>query len=89
MLGVGACYKFEVRTSARASAREGRPLRARFEAPPLTASIIWDDHGLRVGATTTGCATAPSFGGWHDRPMSIYEVHLGSWRRVPEDGNRF
>src|ERR1700693_305727 len=26
---------------------------------------------------------------WHKEPASIYEVHLGSWARVPEEGNRF
>jgi 1,4-alpha-glucan branching enzyme len=26
---------------------------------------------------------------WHREPVSIYEVHLGSWARVPEEGNRY
>jgi len=26
---------------------------------------------------------------WYKEPVSIYEVHLGSWQRVPEEGNRF
>ncbi len=34
-------------------------------------------------------AARPARGAWIDRPMSIYEVHLGSWARVPEEGNRF
>jgi 1,4-alpha-glucan branching enzyme len=26
---------------------------------------------------------------WHKKPVSVYEVHLGSWARIPEEGNRF
>src|SRR3990172_3185943 len=55
------------------------------EAPPDTGSVVWDlwfgwgdgewmkDRVLRNGA---------------DSPISIYEAHLGSWMRVPEEGNR-
>ena len=61
------------------------PFAFHTETPPRNASIIWD---LAYE--------------WHDQawmsergshntlhsPISIYEVHLGSWRRVPEDNNR-
>ena len=33
--------------------------------------------------------TRPQSRRWLERRMSMYEVHLGSWARVPEDGNRF
>ena len=68
------------------SAREGRSLRAFFEVPPQDASIVWTRR-LSSGATRVD-GRSPGRHGWHDRPMSIYEVHLGSWRRVPEEGDR-
>lgn len=56
------------------------------EPPPRTASIIatldfaWrDSEWLRKRANWVAL----------QEPLSIYEVHLGSWRRVPEDANRF
>jgi 1,4-alpha-glucan branching enzyme len=56
-----------------------------YEVSPKTASIVWDleytweDHEWMA---SRGAYNTP------DAPMSIYEVHLGSWMRVPEEGNR-
>ena len=61
------------------------PLAFAAEVPPKTASVVWPlDYawgdtkwmGNRGGANGL------------KSPVSIYEVHLGSWRRVPEEGNR-
>jgi 1,4-alpha-glucan branching enzyme len=53
--------------------------------PPRTASVVWDlsyewddDEWMKTRARANAL----------DAPMSIYEVHLGSWRRVPEEHNR-
>ena len=54
--------------------------------PPKTASIVYTSD-LRVGATTSGSSGARS-GSRCAAPLSIYEVHLGSWRLNPLEGNR-
>ncbi len=57
-----------------------------FEGPPRTASVVWDlayqwnDQEWLRGRRRHNAL---------DAPISIYEIHLGSWRRVPEEGNRF
>jgi len=56
------------------------------EVPPKSASIVWD---LSNREWTDGEWMAKQ-AGTSDRhaPISIYEVHLGSWKRKPEEGNR-
>ena len=84
----GACYKYEVRTVAGHLLEKADPYGQRFEVPPNSASVIWSGGRYEWG-DAGWLHDRPSFGGWHDRPMSVYEVHLGSWRRVPEQGNRY
>ncbi len=84
----GTRYKYEVRTTEGHLLEKADPWARRFEVPPKTASIVWtgtrhqwaDDEWMR---------DRPSFGGWHEKPMSVYEVHLGSWRRVPSEDDRY
>ena len=54
-----------------------------FETPPLTASIVWNSDGY-AWRDEAWMAARPGQNRWLKRPMSIYEVHLGSWRRSPE-----
>jgi 1,4-alpha-glucan branching enzyme len=86
-LADGMPYKYEVRTHAGHLLQKADPYARRFEVPPNSASVIWSDGGHRWG-DSDWIQDRESFGAWHDRPMSIYEVHLGSWRRVPEEGYR-
>ena len=51
------------------------------EVPPGTASVVWDlQYGWGDGSWMATRASKNSL----DAPMSIYEVHLGSWRRRRE-----
>ncbi len=53
------------------------------EMRPATASIVFDY--AQLAPPTGAAASANSL----DAPISIYEVHLGSWRRRPDEGNRW
>ncbi|HMD35106.1 MAG TPA: 1,4-alpha-glucan branching protein GlgB, partial [Vicinamibacterales bacterium] len=84
----GEKYKFEIRTGHGEILKKSDPFGVAFEKPPQTASVVRDISGY---AWNDGAwmAARPGHDRWMDRPMSIYEVHLGSWARVPEDRDRY
>ncbi len=86
-IGRGERYKFELRSKAGNVFTKADPYALRFELPPRSASIVWGvgDYEWR---DREWMAERPLQKGWLDRPMSTYEVHLGSWARSA-DGERF
>jgi 1,4-alpha-glucan branching enzyme len=73
----GACYKFRIRTRHGNWIEKADPMAFGTEIPPLTASRVVES-GYRFTDDewmTKRAATDP-----HNSPMSVYEVHLGSWR---------
>ncbi|MGH7803614.1 MAG: 1,4-alpha-glucan branching protein GlgB [Candidatus Binatia bacterium] len=82
----GDFYKYEILTREGAIRVKTDPFAKAMERPPGTASRIvgpstyaWgDDEWMRARATRDAGR----------EPMYIYEMHLGSWMRVPEEGNR-
>ena len=87
-LADGEKYKFEVRTAFGAIVQKTDPFGLAFERPPQTAAVVRDVSGYQWQDTAWMNGRRDEHG-WLARPMSIYEVHLGSWARVPEDGQRF
>lgn len=82
----GATYKLHIAAGTGWSGDKHDPMALRSEMPPKTASIVtrsshaWGDAAWMAERAAKGELQAP---------ISIYEVHLGSWRRVPEEGDRW
>ena len=85
-VAAGALYKFHIVSRYRGyQVDKADPLAFHTEKPPRTASIVWDqdfhwsDQKWMAQRHTFNSLNAP---------FSIYEVHLGSWMRLPEENNR-
>jgi 1,4-alpha-glucan branching enzyme len=83
--GRGSLYKYHIVSSQRGyTVDKADPVGFYHEIAPNTASIVWDlDYEWRDGAYRERAQQYNAF----DAPMSIYEVHLGSWMRHAERGN--
>ena len=83
----GALYKYEILRRQTASSAS-RPTRSRqaMELPPGTASIGSPPRSYAVGRRRVAGARRARRGIRAASRWSIYEVHLGSWARVPEEG---
>jgi 1,4-alpha-glucan branching enzyme len=82
-VATGDLYKFEIKTQHGELLLKADPFALRAELRPDTASVV--NTLPAVLPPSSARQLANSLGA----PVSIYEVHLGSWRRVPEDGNRW
>jgi len=87
--GVGeeAHYKFELRNCFGQIVLKGDPFAFYSQHGLQTASLVfnldrftWSDREWMESRRTRE---------WHKEPVSVYEVHLGSWARVPEENNRY
>ena len=82
-VGAGDLYKLEIKGADGVVQLKADPLAFRAELRPQTASVV---QGLpNVVKSNEQRQVANALGA----PISIYEVHLGSWRRVPEAANRW
>jgi 1,4-alpha-glucan branching enzyme len=85
-VGPGAVYKYHLRSRERGyRVDKADPFAFRQEVPPRTASVVWEldyawgDKEWMEARAPRQALTAP---------MSIYELHVGSWRRLAAEGGR-
>ena len=81
----GTRYKFEIHTPGGGLLLKADPYAFATEKPPLTASVVYQSHYEFNDQE------------WMEKrrsknalrePLSIYELHLESWKKVPDEGNR-
>ena len=85
-LPIGTLYKFELHPQVGPPFTKADPYALASERPPRTASVTADfgRHVWNDAAWMEARREAPVL----DRPMSVYEVHAGSWRRNPDEDYR-
>jgi 1,4-alpha-glucan branching enzyme len=87
-VGVGALYKYAITSQYNNyKVDKADPYAFAGEIRPETASKVWDLSGYNWGDREWMArrGAANSLGA----PIAVYEVHLGSWMRVPSEGNRW
>lgn len=85
-LEAGMKYKYEIHGADGYLHLKTDPYATYFEAPPHNASIIWQLDGYEWNDSEWMAKRAERQN--LRKPISIYECHLGSWKRKVEDGNR-
>ena len=82
----GQSYKYRVHGENGFVGEKSDPYAFLQEVAPGTSSVVWDlaTHAWKDDAWQKRRKEKQTL----DAPMAIYECHLGSWRRVPEEGNR-
>jgi 1,4-alpha-glucan branching enzyme len=87
-IGQGEVYKYHVESQYHGYRTDrADPYGFAVELRPHTASRVWDleNYSWQDGSWMASRGKYNAL----DAPISIYEVHLGSWRLVPEEGNRW
>jgi len=87
-LGEESLYKFEIKWRRFGfKVQKTDPYAFYFERRPKTAAIVYDINKYQWRDENWMSGRAAKNG--LDAPMSMYEVHLGSWMRAPEEGDRY
>jgi len=85
-IGKGTLYKFHIVSNHHGyTGDKADPFGVFHEKPPRTASVVWDlDYTWADGEWMEQRARRQTV----RAPISVYEVHLGSWMRLPEENGR-
>ncbi|RRB00817.1 1,4-alpha-glucan branching protein GlgB [Larkinella rosea] len=84
-IGRGEVYKYAITHTSGRELEKGDPFALWWETPPKTASVVWDDwyewkddYWMRNRGKFNAL----------NKPISVYEIHLNSWRRDPSEPAR-
>lgn len=81
----GNIYKYYIASHNGYEVEKADPLAIADEVPPKTASVVWDSEYTWNDSEWMASRHRHNA---IDAPIATYEVHLGSWMRVPQEGDR-